>query len=148
MSGTTIDQNQEKAIAALLTCKTQAQAAAEAGVSEATLRRWRKVPEFRRAFGRAKEQIVSHAIAKLELAMDLAADTLVAGMRGDDANVAVRAAVAVLNQNFNVRDLRKLEKEVRRIMKIAEQNQADNQRGTHYEQPERDDETAAADESG
>ncbi len=57
----------ERAIAALLTCRTIKKAAEEADVSERTMLRWMKDPAFREEYERAKRDLLSGAINRLRL---------------------------------------------------------------------------------
>src|SRR5262249_48290859 len=86
---------------ALLTEPSHASAAAKAGVSEATLHRWLRLPGFRTAYRQARRQLVEGAVGRLQAAAGLAVDTLLAvakdGARDGDR---VRAAVALLDHAF------------------------------------------------
>lgn len=66
----------ERAIAALLTCRTIAEAAEQAGVCERTLLRWKKEPEFQAAFAAAKGELLEIAVNKLRIAAPDAGDRL------------------------------------------------------------------------
>jgi hypothetical protein len=99
--GQKLTGKQEALIAALLTEPTHAAAAARAGVSEATLHRWLRLPEFRDAYRRARRDLVEGAVGRLQAAAGQAVDTLLAvakeGARDGDR---VRAAVALLGHAF------------------------------------------------
>src|SRR6516225_2109744 len=99
--GQKLTRTQEAVIAALLTEPTHAAAAAQAGVSEATLHRWLRLPEFRDAYRRARRDLVEGAVGRLQAAAGQAVDTLLAvakeGARDGDR---VRAAVALLGHAF------------------------------------------------
>jgi hypothetical protein len=99
MSGRTkLNRKQESAIAALLTAPTHAAAAAAAGVGEATLYRWLKLPEFRWAFRNARRRLVDDAVVRLQAATGRAVDALERNLTAGQPAVQVRAAVAVLDQ--------------------------------------------------
>jgi hypothetical protein len=67
---------QHKAIAALFLCRTQAEAAESAGVSERTLRNWLEQDEFSRALLDRGRRIVSHSSARLKDLTGQAVDVL------------------------------------------------------------------------
>jgi hypothetical protein len=96
--GQKLNRKQEALIAALLTESTHAAAAARAGVSEATLHRWLRLPAFQGAYRRARRELVEGAVGRLQAAAGQAVETLLAvakeGARDGDR---VRAAVALLD---------------------------------------------------
>src|SRR6516225_7870764 len=102
MSGRSkLTRKQEALVAALLTEPTHAAAAATAGVSEATLHRWLRLPVFRAAYRRARRQLVESAIGRIQAATGQAVDTLTAVARGGAKDGdRVRAAVALLDHAF------------------------------------------------
>jgi len=59
-----LGRKQEALIASLLTEATHAAAAAQAGVSEATVQRWLHLPEFQTAYRQARRQLVECAISQ------------------------------------------------------------------------------------
>src|SRR5215475_10010054 len=99
MSGRTkLNDRQEALIAALLTEPTHATAAAKAGVSEATLSRWLRLPEFQAAYRLARRELVEGAVGRIQAAAGQAVDTLLAVARdGAKDSDRVRAAVALLD---------------------------------------------------
>jgi hypothetical protein len=92
------NRKQEALIAALLTEPTHAAAAAKAGVSEATLHRWLRLPAFQAAYDGACRELVAGAIGRIQAAAGTAVDALleVAKNGGKDGD-RVRAAVALLD---------------------------------------------------
>jgi hypothetical protein len=91
----------EALIAALLTESTHANAADKAGVSETTVRRWLRRPAFRRAYKRARRQLVEGAIGRIQAATGAAVDALLSVARtGAKDGDRVRAAVALLEFSF------------------------------------------------
>src|SRR4051812_21878095 len=94
-------RKQELAVAALVAEPSIGAAAAVAGVSEATLRRWMATPAFAAASRAARRQLVRSAVERLQGAVGLAVDTLrtVAATGGKDSD-RVRAAVALLDHAF------------------------------------------------
>ncbi|MGH2620832.1 MAG: hypothetical protein ACRDHG_09735, partial [Anaerolineales bacterium] len=66
--GEKLTRKQEQAIAALLSETTIAAAAERAAVSEASLLRWTKLPDFLAAFREARRQVMEKAVAQLQQA--------------------------------------------------------------------------------
>src|SRR6516225_1254774 len=93
-----LGRKQEALIASLLTEPTHAAAAAQAGISEATVQRWLHLPEFQTAYRHARRELVEGAVGRMQAATGQAVDTLLAVARGGakDAD-RVRAAVALLD---------------------------------------------------
>src|SRR5262249_28331073 len=92
---------QEALIAALLTEPTHGAAAAKAGVSEATLYRWLRLPEFRSAYRGARQQLVEGAVGRIQAATGQAVDTLLAmAEHGGKSSDRVRASIALLDYAF------------------------------------------------
>ena len=97
--GTKFGRKMEQAIVALLTQRTQEEAARVADVGIATLLRWQKLPEFQVAYREAKRAAFSQSIARLHQMSSAAVSTL--GKIMVDANAPastrVRAADSILN---------------------------------------------------
>jgi hypothetical protein len=95
--GPDLTPKQEALIAALLTERTYAAAAAKAGVSPATVYRWLHLPAFRAAYRQAGRELFESAIGRAQAATGNAIDALVEvvcqGRRDGDR---VRAANALL----------------------------------------------------
>jgi hypothetical protein len=104
-----LTRKQERGIAALLTAGTPTRAAAEAGVNERTLRRWLKEPAFAQAYAEARRQCLEVALTRLQEATGQAAVNLVAHMAAQDPNVALRAAVAVIDRGVRAGELLDIE---------------------------------------
>ena len=96
--GQKLIDKQEVLIAALLTEPTHAAAGTKAGVSEATVYRWLRLPGFRAAYRQARRELVEGAVGRIQAATGQAVDTLLAVATGGakDAD-RVRAAVALLD---------------------------------------------------
>jgi hypothetical protein len=104
--GQKLNRKQEAVIAALLTEPTHAAAAAKACVSEATLQRWLRLPEFQAAYRRARRELVDSAIGRIQAATGQAIDTLLAiAQYGKKDSDRVRAAIALLNHGCQGMDL-------------------------------------------
>ncbi len=91
---------QEAAITALLAAPTQAAAAATCGVSEPTLRRWLKLPPFRRAYLDARRQVVEGVVSRLQQLATKAVEALERNLTCENPATEVRAALGVLEQTF------------------------------------------------
>lgn len=85
-------------MAALLTAPTQAAAAAQAGIGEATLQRWLRLPEFQLAYRQARQQLLDRAVGKLLAACSLAVDTLREQLQTVRSTDRIKAALGILNQ--------------------------------------------------
>lgn len=91
-------RKKEQAIAALLSEATAQAAAAKAGVSESTLKRWRKEPGFRTAYRQARRELLESSIGRIQAATGTAVDTLLTvAQTGAKEGDRVRAAVALLD---------------------------------------------------
>src|SRR5437899_3046739 len=97
--GTKFGRKMEQAIVALLTQRTQEEAARVAGVGIATLLRWQKLPEFQTAYREAKRAAFSQSIARLHQMSSAAVSTLGKIMvdASAPASTRVRAADSILN---------------------------------------------------
>ena len=104
---------QAKAIGALLSSKTVAEAAQQAEVGERTLTRWLSSDlQFRQALSLAEGDLIDSASRRLLQIQTGAIDTI-EGMLADDAEVSdavrLRAAQAALDYLFKMRELRQIE---------------------------------------
>src|SRR6516162_1710221 len=96
-----IGRKQEALIAALLTEPTHAAAATKAGISEASVQRWLRLPEFQAAYRQARRELVEGAVGRIQAATGQAVDTLLAVAKdGAKDGDRVRAAVALLEHAF------------------------------------------------
>lgn len=97
-----LNPKQERAIIALLSTSRFCEVALLAGVSDATLRRWMKEPEFKARLRQERIEATSVAVGSLQVAMSVAADTLREVMTDEEQPGAVRvsAAKAVLDAGF------------------------------------------------
>jgi hypothetical protein len=99
--GQKLTSKQESLIAALLSEPTHADAAAKAGVSEATLYRWLRLPAFQVSYRQARRQLVEGAVGRIQAAAGQAVDTLLTVAKdGQKDGDRVRAAVALLDHAF------------------------------------------------
>jgi hypothetical protein len=100
----TLNPRQELALQALLTHPTQKEAAAAAGVSDATLWRYMRDEEFSRRLREARHQAVGHAAASLQGGAGEAIAVLRDLMTKEDAPPSARIAAAriVIDYSFRV----------------------------------------------
>ena len=117
-------RNQEKAIVALLTSDTQAEAAKKCGLSGRTLRLYLDDPEFYTEYQRRRQQMVTDATKKLQVYMQSAVDTLYTIKNDAEVSPAVRAnaARALLEYGLKYTDATDL---AERIAAIEKQTEAD-----------------------
>ena len=101
-----------RAIAAMLTTSTVADAAAAAGVGHRTLARWlADDPEFRSALQRAEGLAIDAAVRRLVGLQDAAVDVFddVLSNSSISPTVRLRAASSVIDYLLKLRELRNLE---------------------------------------
>ena len=115
------EQLGDRALAALLSEPTIAQAAAKADVSESTLLRWLKDPAFSAAYRAARRSAVDAAVGRLQQAATEAVDALERNLRCGNPAVEVGAAKAVLDQAFRGVELADLAQRVQELEQAAEQ---------------------------
>jgi transposase-like protein len=95
--GQKLTRKQEAVIAALLTERTFAAAAAKAGIGERTLYRWMRLPGFRAAFDRARQEPVKSAIGHLQVGTRPASEVLLnIALHGRRESARIRAAATIL----------------------------------------------------
>ena len=109
--GTKFGRKKEEAIAALLTQRNAEEAARAAGISTATLMRWLNLPEFKKAYRKARREAYGQSIARLQQASGAAATTLLKLMVDPNAppSTRLRAADSVLDHSAHAIELEDLE---------------------------------------
>jgi hypothetical protein len=95
--GQKLTRTQEAVIAALLTEPTHAAAAAQAGVSEATLHRWLHLPQFQSAYRQARRAVVEVAIGHLQQVTVEAVEALQRNISCGHPPSEIRAALGILH---------------------------------------------------
>ena len=88
---------EERALAALLSEPTIAQAATNANVSESTLLRWLAEPSFKARYRDARRQVVELAVTGLQHATSEAVETLSSNLQCGVPSSEIAAAKAVLD---------------------------------------------------
>jgi hypothetical protein len=92
--GAKIGRRKESAVIGLLLEPSFEKAAARAGVSESTLWRWLRLPEFQEAYRSAKRESVSQAIGCLQRASSEAVEALRQIMNDIQAPATARVSAA------------------------------------------------------
>jgi len=115
--GQKLTRKKERAIAGLLTCGTIAAAAEFAHISEATLGRWLARDDFQASFREAKKRLFDEALTNLQLAADVAINTLVSILQNEEkpAGARVTAARVVLDTAIKTIQIEEIEQ---RLMKL------------------------------
>jgi len=119
MSGNVITSRQRKAIAALLSEKTIADAAEKVKVNERTIYRWLSLSHFRLALMEAEWSVIDNIVRKLIQLQEPAIEMIHKVMVDDDTqpSVKLRAAQTVLDYLIKIRQLRNIEN---RLVKLEE----------------------------
>jgi hypothetical protein len=114
-------KRQDQFIVALLEHPTLDKAAAALGVSDVTLWRALKTPEFAEAFRRARREAFSQSIARLQHASNAAVGTLLRVMTDREAPAAsrVRAADVVLQTALRGMEIEDIEARVTELENAA-----------------------------
>src|SRR5215213_4934252 len=102
---TNTEMRQERAIVALLSEPSIEAAAKTAEVSDVTIWRWMKLPEFRSRLRDARRAVVEGAIGRLQQAATEAVTTLQRNLTCGTPSVEVRAATAILDQAIKAIEL-------------------------------------------
>lgn len=115
---------QQKAIAALLTERTNGAAAKKAGISERTLYAWLNEPHFRAALRQAEKNILDDVTRRLAAGQTLALDTLESLVqKARHESTRLRAAVAWLELSLKFRDLHDIEERLTALEAAIHDNQ-------------------------
>lgn len=114
-AGSKFDARSDLAIAALLSTSSQAEAAAEAGISEATLTRWLREPEFQRRYREARWTVLHSAIGRLQALANQAVSTLAKNLTCGKPAAEIRAAQAVLKAAVDGCELMDLAERIRAL---------------------------------
>jgi hypothetical protein len=95
--GAKFERKKEEAIVALLSHRTIEEAANAIGIAPRTMLRWLQIPEFRGAYFKARREVVSQSLARLQQATGAASITILKLMTDPNvpASVKLRAAEGV-----------------------------------------------------
>jgi hypothetical protein len=123
-------KRQDQFLVALLEHPTLDKAAAALGVSDVTLWRTLKKPEFEEAFRKARREAFSQSIARLQHASNAAVGTLLRVMTDREAPAAsrIRAADVVLQTALRGMEIEDIDARLRELEDAAEANQGGRRR--------------------
>lgn len=117
-----LTERQRKAITALLSTNTLAEAAAVVGCGKRTLRRWLRTPSFLVRYERAAGHLHEAAMASLLAKTGLATEQLIALLGNEDPNVRVRAALGLIDRTVKsqeaVKSIRQIEKKINELEEL------------------------------
>lgn len=121
--GEKLSRKKEKAIAALLSQPSIPMAAKEAGIGESTLWRWLQLEDFNSEYRKARREVVTHAITKLQKGMSDAVQTLQEVMMDNEAPASARvsAAKTMLDMGIKGMETEDLEERISKLEKIIEE---------------------------
>src|SRR5438552_12236380 len=94
--GSKLTRKQASVISALLTERTQLDAAKKAGVGQTTLYRWLARPDFQESYRTARMAIVEGAVGRLCGLSSAAVEALERNLSCGQAGAEIRAATAIL----------------------------------------------------
>src|SRR5437764_1056473 len=110
--GEKLSRLQTRAIAALLSAPTQADAARQVGVSDRTLRNWLQRPLFRASLAQAAKDMMAVTLSRLQAVTHGATDTLIRSLTCGKPATEVRAAELILANAMRVAELLDLQQRV------------------------------------
>ena len=122
--GSKFTRKMEGAVAALLTQKNHEEAARTVGISQATLLRWQKQPEFQQAYREARRAAFGQSIAKLQQ-MSSAAVSVLGKVMVDAAtppSTKVRAAEAILIHGAKAIEIEDIGARVEELERMARES--------------------------
>lgn len=104
----------ERLISALLSCSTNKEAAAVAGISEKQLYNRMKSPEFQTKYSEAKALIVERSVTEIQRHVSKAIDTMAKILDQKDASPQVRlnAADAIIRNSLRMAEQYELRAEI------------------------------------
>ncbi len=118
--GGELPADQEKALAALLTCRTIGSAAKKAGVGERTLHRWLNDPVFRQAYLAARRQVLEQATSVLQRASAAAVTALEKNLTCGTPTAEIAAAKAILDYGFKAVETEEFDARLLRLEEAQE----------------------------
>jgi hypothetical protein len=92
--GAKFERKKEEAIIALLSHRTIDEAANAIGIAPRTMLRWLQIPEFRAEYLKARREVVSQALARLQQATGAAGVTILKLMSDPNVPAAVKFRAA------------------------------------------------------
>ena len=124
-----LSAKQELALQAVISHPTLKEAAGAAGVSEATLWRYKQDPEFSRRLREARREAVDHAVLRLQRSSNDAVTVLHDLMMKDDAPAAARISAARTVLDYSIRavemdELRQQVEELGEFIRVKQEQDA------------------------
>jgi hypothetical protein len=114
-----LSRDQERAISALLTSPTFADAAARVGVHPNTLRLWVKLPKFAEAYAVAKRELLNATLARLEHSMFAVTSAMEKDLADPDPAVRRQAAELLSNNAVRLAEINLLRKRLAKVERDA-----------------------------
>ena len=121
--GAKFERKKEEAIIALLSHRTIDEAANAIGIAPRTMLRWLQLPEFRAEYFKARREVVSQALARLQQATGAASITILKLMTDSNvpASVKLRAAEGVFALALKGIETEDIETRVSELERAAEE---------------------------
>ena len=110
-----IRPGEDRLVTALAAGKSIAEAAADAGISERTARRWLDESELRQRVEDARRELTSQALAQLSGAAADAVTTLKDLLTSESDNTKLGAARAILANLISLKDHHELEERIAKL---------------------------------
>lgn len=122
--GEAMDRRKEQAMAALLECPTHTEAAEAAGISQSTLRKYLRDPDFKAEYERKQKDLVSSACDEGKKSLHLAISTLRAVCKStdDSAQTRVQAARSLLDYTIKLIEIADLDERITTLEKEREKH--------------------------
>jgi hypothetical protein len=121
--GAKFTRKMEVAVAAVLSQRNLEEAARVAGVGVATLTRWQKLPEFRKALRKARREALSQTIGRLQYGSSSAATTLLKVVLDKDTppSTKVRASDSIINHALRAFETEDILERLEELERAAEE---------------------------
>jgi hypothetical protein len=123
--GAKLTRKQEQALSALLACGSIRQAAAQAQVSDRSLRTWLKGAAFLAEYRRQRRALLEASLGLLQRASAKAVRVLVRNLSADKPADQIKAAVAILDRSFRGLELLDLEERLAALEREAARRKRD-----------------------
>ncbi len=130
-----VNPQHDRAIIALLTQPSIAEAARSCGLGESTLRRWLHQPDFAHAYAQARQQAFSVALGYLQNLSEQAVQTLQSLMQDQQVSPSVRhsAARTVLQMSFKGSELLTLQTRLDQLETAATALEEEQEEDSHLQ---------------
>jgi len=110
-----LSANQQRALAALLSTPTIAEAATKCGLTRKTIHAYLRDEDFAQAYREERERLVEQTVAGLQRIGTEAVEVLHDAFEDPDVNARIRAARYVLDLTFKVHEVAELRREIEEI---------------------------------